>query len=139
MVLFKNPRDAGQFANLAGQMYPNSSKFAVEAYMDATSEAYGYLFVDLKPEQGEVYRLRTGIFSGDVHYVYVSKDRQDVAVITHMEQTEETSGGHILERIPKFRRCSVCSSRTNNKRSRFQCSACLVPLCTTPCFALYHK
>ena len=36
LVLFKNPRDASQFATLARQMYPNTSKFAIEAYMDAT-------------------------------------------------------------------------------------------------------
>jgi len=42
MVLFKNPRDATQFANLARQMYPNRSQFAVEAYKDATREPYSY-------------------------------------------------------------------------------------------------
>ena len=34
MVLFMNPRDVSQFANLARQMYPKSSQFAVEAYRD---------------------------------------------------------------------------------------------------------
>jgi len=33
----RNPRDASQFATLARQMYPNASKFAIEAYKDATS------------------------------------------------------------------------------------------------------
>ena len=41
-VLFKNPRDAGQSATLARQMYPNASKFAVE---DATERPSRYLFV----------------------------------------------------------------------------------------------
>jgi len=36
MMLFKNPRDASQFASLARQMYPHKSAFAVEAYKDAT-------------------------------------------------------------------------------------------------------
>jgi len=49
MVLFKNPRDATQFANLARQMYPKTSQFAVEAYKDATREPYSYLLVDLRP------------------------------------------------------------------------------------------
>jgi len=40
LVLFKNPRDATQFATLARQMYPNASKFAIEAYTDATSAPY---------------------------------------------------------------------------------------------------
>ena len=43
LVLFKNPRDASQFATLARQMYPSSWKFAIEAYKDATSVPYGYL------------------------------------------------------------------------------------------------
>ena len=41
LVLFKNPRDAGQFAALARQMYPNTWKFAVEAYVNIkTRDAY---------------------------------------------------------------------------------------------------
>ena len=62
LVLFKNPRDAGQFTTLARQMYPNSSKFAVEAFKDATDEPYGYLLIDLKPDTNERLRLRTNIF-----------------------------------------------------------------------------
>lgn len=73
MVLFKNPRDASQFANLARQMYPNKSQFAVDAYKDATREPYSYLVVDLRPEQDEDLRLRTNIFPKETHYVYVPK------------------------------------------------------------------
>ena len=73
MVLFKNPRDASQFASLARQMYPNKSGFAVEAYKDATREPYSYLLVDLRPEQDEELRLRTDIFPGETQYVYVPK------------------------------------------------------------------
>lgn len=73
MVLFKNPRDASQFSNLARQMYPKTSKFAVEAYKDATRQPYSYLLVDLRPEQDEDLRLRTNIFPGETHYVYVPK------------------------------------------------------------------
>jgi len=73
-VLFKNPRDAIQFATLARQMYPNDSRFAVEVYRDATSLPFGYLLVDLKPEQDDKYRLRTDIFLGDdTRFVYVKK------------------------------------------------------------------
>ena len=73
LVLFKNPRDAGQFAILARQMYPNTSKFAMEAYADATKVPYGYILVDLKPDQDEQCRLRTNIFPGEMQYVYVKK------------------------------------------------------------------
>jgi len=73
MVLFKNPRDVSQFANLARQMYPNTSQFTVEAYRDATREPYSYLLVDFRPEQDEELRLRTDIFPGETHYVYVPR------------------------------------------------------------------
>jgi len=73
MVLFKNPRDASQFASLARQMYPNKSAFAVEPYKDATRVPYSYLFVDLRPEQDEDLRLRTNIFPGETRYVYMKK------------------------------------------------------------------
>jgi len=59
LVLFKNPRDVGQFSILARQMYPSSWNFAEEAYRDATERPFGYLFVDLKPDQDERCRLRT--------------------------------------------------------------------------------
>ena len=73
LVLFKNPRDATQFATLARQMYPNTSKFAIEAYKDATSAPYGYLLIDLKPEQDERCRLRTNVFPGETQFAYVRK------------------------------------------------------------------
>jgi len=73
MILFKNPRDASQFANLARQMYPKRWQFAVEAYKDATHEPYTYLLVDLRPEQDDDLRLRTNIFPRENQYVYVQK------------------------------------------------------------------
>lgn len=74
IIMFKNPRDAGQVATLARQMYPGKSKFVVEAYKDATKEPYGYLLIDLRPETDENYRLRTKIFpDDDRQYVYIPK------------------------------------------------------------------
>jgi len=73
MVLFKNPKDVSQFANLAGQMYPKTYQFAVEAYRDATREPYNHLLVELRPEQDEELRLRTNIFPGETYYVYVPR------------------------------------------------------------------
>jgi len=62
LILFKNRRDAEQFAIFARQMYPTCWKFAAEGYEDATNMPYGYLLVDLKPDQDERYRLRTNVF-----------------------------------------------------------------------------
>ena len=73
MVLFKNPRDGSQITHLSQQMYPGRSKFMIEAYRDATSQPYGYLFIDLKPETPDDMRLRSNIFSGEHTTVYVPR------------------------------------------------------------------
>jgi len=54
LVLFQNPRYTNQFATLARQVYPNDSRFAAEAYADATSVPYNYLLVDIKPEPNKM-------------------------------------------------------------------------------------
>jgi len=73
LVLFTNCRDAGQFAIFARQMYRTCWKFAAEGYKAATSLPYGYMLVDLKPDQDERYRLRTNVFAGEMQHVYVRK------------------------------------------------------------------
>ena len=73
LVLFKNARDATQISHLAGQMYPGKSKFMIESYRDATSKPFSYLLVDLKPDTEDRFRLRSNIFPGETHYVYLSK------------------------------------------------------------------
>src|SRR5271163_3600132 len=46
----------------------------VEAYSDATSEPYSYLFVDLKPCTDDKHRLKSCIFPDDKYnFVYVPK------------------------------------------------------------------
>ncbi|GFX95129.1 uncharacterized protein TNCV_3605881 [Trichonephila clavipes] len=62
MCCFKNVRDKMQMASLAKQMYPSQTKYFQESFKDATSVAYGYLFIDLRPETDEKLRLRTGLF-----------------------------------------------------------------------------
>ena len=73
IILFKNPRDRYQVSVLARQMYPGNSKFVEEAYNDATRGAYGYLFLDLKPNTQEDFRIQTGILPSDVKHVYIPK------------------------------------------------------------------
>jgi len=74
IVLFKNPRDNSQFAYLSKQLYPHNSRYAQDAYIDATKEPYGYLLLDLRSEQDEDLRLRTRIFpDDDRQIVYVPK------------------------------------------------------------------
>ena len=72
-VIFKNPRDNLQFSVLARQMYPTKSKFVVEAYENATTIPYGYLFLDLKSDTEEPYRIRTNVIpcESNIPYFYV--------------------------------------------------------------------
>lgn len=56
--------------HLAKQMFPGKTKAFEEIFQDATTPAYGYLFIDLRPQTSESLRLRTGIFHGDKNYVY---------------------------------------------------------------------
>jgi hypothetical protein len=73
LVLFKNVRDSTQVSNLARQMFPGKSHFMIEAFADATMTPFGYLLVDLTSGSDERCRLRTNIFPGETHYVYVRK------------------------------------------------------------------
>ena len=73
LIIFKNPRDASQITTLAEQMYPGSVKFLQESYRDATAMPHGYLFLDLKSDTPEQYRVRTNIMPGNTQYAYVRK------------------------------------------------------------------
>ena len=76
MVIFKNPRDASQIANLAKQMYPGRGAFVREVFADATTSPYGYLLIDLKQKTPDDMRLRTSILPDDTYQiVYVPKVR----------------------------------------------------------------
>jgi hypothetical protein len=73
MVLYKNPRDVGQFSILARQMYGKRASFDVDAFHQATSRRHTYLLMDRRPETDENYRLRTDIFPGEQCCVYVDE------------------------------------------------------------------
>ena len=72
MAIFKNPRDASSVTRLAAQMYPGRTGFMTDAYSQATEEAYGYLFIDLKQDAHTEARLRTNIFA-DISTVFVPR------------------------------------------------------------------
>jgi len=73
LVLMKNPSDQLQASTLAKQLYPGRTQFFMEAYKDACSESFGYLFLDLSQDMADDMRLHTNIFPGQMHAVYVSK------------------------------------------------------------------
>ena len=52
-------------------MYPEMKEnFVFEAFKDATSIPYGYLFLDMKVETPEDLRVRSRIFPGDDLIIY---------------------------------------------------------------------
>lgn len=72
IVALKNHRDRAQIRHLVRQAYPDNPKFLEKAYHDTTSQAHGYLLLDLKQSTPEEYQYRTCIFPNDnTHYVYV--------------------------------------------------------------------
>ena len=47
--------------------------------------------------------------------------------------------GHMLEQVPKYRRCRYCSTvRKIRKETKFVCSVCKVALCAGTCFNIYQ-
>ena len=72
IVLFKNPSDRLQVSTLARQLYPSNSKLFTEAFRDATSKPFSYLFVDLTQSCPDKFRLRANVLPDEGQtYVYV--------------------------------------------------------------------
>ena len=65
LVIFKNPRDKGQSAILARQMFPTKWKGFLAAMEDAHSKPYSYLVVDLRPETPDEIRIRSSMLPTD--------------------------------------------------------------------------
>lgn len=74
LIIFNSPRDMNQISVLGRQMYPDKSKFFMEAYTDATkNKGHSYLFIDLKQKTDEKNRIQTGIIPGEQRIIYTSK------------------------------------------------------------------
>ncbi len=73
LVLMKNPSDQLQASTLAKQLFPGNTKYFMEAYKDACSESFGYLFIDLSQDTPDHLRLQMNIFLGQLNVVYVPK------------------------------------------------------------------
>lgn len=73
LVLFKSPSDRQQISILARQIQPKGSQYMIEAYDDATKLPFSYLFLDHKPDTDDRLRIRSNIFPGETHFVYVRK------------------------------------------------------------------
>ena len=73
LVMFKNPRDVSQITHLAKQIAPGNTRAVHDAFKDATSSPFGYLFLDFKATTPEELRLRTNIFPDQTQIVYLTK------------------------------------------------------------------
>jgi len=62
IVALKNIRDKKEVLYLANQLYPEDSLGLYNAYLDASQEPYGYLFLDLTQNTNDGLRFRTKIF-----------------------------------------------------------------------------
>lgn len=64
-----------------------------------------------------------------------------VAFLAHKHKVPDdvrTVGKHLPTQGSTFRRCRLCSSATHEKRTRYLCDVCNVPLCAAPCFKKFH-
>jgi hypothetical protein len=73
MVIFKNPRDAGQIRHLANQLFPGQTKYLIDSYKQATSTPHGYLLLDLTQNTLENNRVLSGILPTEEGYYYIPK------------------------------------------------------------------
>jgi hypothetical protein len=73
LIIFANKRDESQSLHLAKQLYPGETKMFMEAYEDATSQAFGYLVIDCNPVSPREIKLRTHIFPGEQTVCYLKR------------------------------------------------------------------
>lgn len=73
IILFRNNRDQSQIACFGRQVFPDRSKFFMDAYKKATAEKYQFLLVDCFPTTDEELRLRQSLFPDQrgVNWVFV--------------------------------------------------------------------
>ncbi|GFV21545.1 uncharacterized protein TNCV_5121321 [Trichonephila clavipes] len=72
-IIFRNNRDRSQIACFGRQVFPDRSKFFMDAYKKATADKYQYLLVDCFPTTDEELRLRQSLFLDQrgLNWVYV--------------------------------------------------------------------
>lgn len=93
MVIFRNPRDAGQIEFLGRQMSPNNPKFLSEVFQEATENPYSYLFLNFRSETPQFMRVMANVLKSD----------QDTAAKKHLSiyvpRTEKSKAKEELEKL----------------------------------------
>jgi hypothetical protein len=76
-ILLRNCRERSQFSHLARQVYPENPKSLCEALCEAWSEAYGYLVIDVSPQQTvDAVRFRRNIWPTDPYTIVYSTQQK---------------------------------------------------------------
>jgi len=71
-VLMKTNRDFEQITRLGSQLFEKEDRTGfVDAFRDATRKPHSYLLVDMHQKTESAWKLRSGIFPGDKHVVYI--------------------------------------------------------------------
>ena len=73
MILFKNPRDAGQIRHLGAQLFPGNIRFLIDAYKQSTNRPHGYLLLDFTQETIDNQRVLSDVLPDEEGYYYVTK------------------------------------------------------------------
>lgn len=76
IVLMRAPNSALSIRNLGVQLFPRQLDFFLDAYRQATQDAYKYLLIDLHPTSDPLLRLRSNIFKeeGEHQTIYAPKN-----------------------------------------------------------------
>lgn len=75
-ILLNNPRDKSTIINIGKQTHPGRPRFLAEAYEDAVSTPYGYLFFDFHQKTNNQFRIRNSVFPTRDCKVYVPSKRE---------------------------------------------------------------
>ena len=65
--------------------------------------------------------------------------RQKALHVVAEERRFMNVGEHMPCPLPTYKRCRLCSTKANDKRSKIMCQKCEVPLCIVPCFYAFHQ
>ena len=88
---------------------------------------------------GHSFRCRRSSLQGSSYVKYRVCGKKRMKTMGVPDSIRLQQGNHFPIQTSKFRRCRLCSSRTNNKRSRIICGQCNVSLCVAPCFGIFHN
>ena len=71
IILMKAPNFLLSIRNLGVHLFPGRLSYFLDAYDKACNLPYGYLLIDLHPSTQTALRLRTNIFPGEEHSVFL--------------------------------------------------------------------